>query len=387
MKIEEAMTPEYFAAEEQVSIEDFKAFSNQRVDARDYPLSAEVMSDVIIYDRATLEDAALTDRRSVLSELHKALSYGPGVFVVRNLFDSPAVVDRASEAFEQIMREEAASKVQADHFSKAGNNGRIWNALQKLAEANPEVFAEYYANPMLSLICTAWLGPAWRMTSQVNQVRPGGEAQQPHRDYHLGFQQSAFAAEFPVPVQVLTQYLTLQGAIAHTDMPLASGPTQLLPWSHQYELGYIAYRKPEFVEYFSQNFVQLPLKKGDGLFFNPALFHAAGNNTTQDHIRTANLLQISSAFGVPMEEVNHEHLLKLVYPCLLNISRSAEQTKALIEIAARGYSFPTNLDTDPPVGGMVPKTQQQLVSEALKEKWSIGKFTAELDAQTMKRKA
>lgn len=381
------MSPEYFATEGQVSVDDFKTFCNQRVNAADYPLSAEVQSEVIIYDRSTLEDAAATDKRSVLSELHKALSYGPGVFVVKNLFSDVSVIDRASAAFEKIMREEAVSKVQADHFSKAGNNGRIWNALQKLGETSPEVFAEYYANPMLNLICTAWLGPAWRMTSQVNQVRPGGEAQQPHRDYHLGFQQSAFAAEFPIPVQILTQYLTLQGAVAHSDMPLASGPTQLLPWSHQYELGYIAYRRPEFARYFAENFVQLPLNKGDGLFFNPALFHAAGNNTTESHVRTANLLQISSAFGVPMEEVNHERLLKLVYPILLESRKPADQTKALIEVAARGYSFPTNLDTDPPVGGMVPKTQQQLVVEALDEQWSVERFHSELDAQTLKRKA
>ncbi len=202
---------------------------------------------------------------------------------------------------------------------------------------------------MLGLICQAWLGPAWRMTAQVNQVRPGGEAQQPHRDYHLGFQQGEFVAEFPIPAQILSQYLTLQGAVAHSDMPLASGPTRLLPFSHQYELGYMAYRQPEFVDYFNQHYVQLPLQKGDGLFFNPALFHAAGNNTTTDHVRTANLLQISSAFGVPMEDVNHELVLKKIYPQLQDGQYRAGDFQALIAVAARGYSFPTNLDTDPPL--------------------------------------
>lgn len=381
------MASHYFVTEEEASVDDFREFCQQRVEANAFPLASEVVSEVLIYDRAVLEDAAQTHKRTVLNELHQALSYGPGVFVVRNLFPDTEIIDRASQVFETIMQSEATTRVQADHFSKAGNNGRIWNALQKMAEASPEVFRDYYANPLLGLICQAWLGPAWRMTSQVNQVRPGGEAQQPHRDYHLGFQQSSFAVGFPVPVQILSQYLTLQGAIAHTDMPLASGPTQLLPWSHQYELGYIAYRRPEFVNYFAEHFVQLPLSKGDGLFFNPALFHAAGNNTTKDHVRTANLLQISSAFGVPMEEVNHERLLKLVYPVLLNGELSASEVNAAIVVAARGYSFPTNLDTDPPVGGMVPKTQQQLVAEALNAGWSVEKFEAELDAQTLKRRA
>jgi hypothetical protein len=35
----------------------------------------------------------------------------------------------------------------------------------------------------------------------------------------------------------------------------------------------------------------------------------------------------------------------------------------------------------------VPKTQQQLVVEALDEQWSVERFHSELDAQTLKRKA
>lgn len=377
----------YFTSEEQASIADLHACCEQRVNPDDYPLASDIQSEVLIYDREILDDAAITDKRAVLSELHKALSDGPGVIVVRGLYPQSEIVDRASQVYESIMQEEATSKVQADHFSRAGNNGRIWNALQKMAEASPEIFSEYYANVTLGLICHAWLGPAWSMTSQVNQVRPGGEAQQAHRDYHLGFQQSAFAAEFPVPVQVLSQYLTLQGAVAHTDMPLASGPTRLLPWSHQYELGYIAYRRPEFVDYFNKNFVQLPLRKGDGLFFNPALFHAAGNNTTKDQVRTANLLQISSAFGVPMEAVNHEQMLKLLYPVMKNSALAEAELNALIAVAARGYSFPTNLDTDPPVGGLVPKTQQQLVQESLSQGLSEQDFARQLDEHTERRRA
>lgn len=381
------MKPSYFANEDQASVTDLSAICGKRISPDDYPLATDIQSDVLIYDREVLDDAATTNKLAVLSELHKALSDGPGVIVVRALYPQSYIVDRASQAFEAIMQEEAKTKVQADHFSRAGNNGRIWNALQKLAEASPEIFCEYYANTTLEMVCQAWLGPAWRMTSQVNQVRPGGEAQQAHRDYHLGFQQSAFAAEFPVPVQVMSQYLTLQGAVAHTDMPLESGPTRLLPWSHQYELGYLSYRRPEFIDYFNKNFIQLPLRKGDGLFFNPALFHAAGNNTTQDQIRTANLLQISSAFGVPMEEVNHEKMLKLLYPVMIKSTLNRQDLNALIAVAARGYSFPTNLDTDPPVGGLVPKTQQQLVRESLSSELSFEEFTRQLDEHTERRKA
>jgi ectoine hydroxylase-related dioxygenase (phytanoyl-CoA dioxygenase family) len=33
------------------------------------------------------------------------------------------------------------------------------------------------------LICEAWLGPGYAMTTQTNIVKPGGKAQAPHRDY------------------------------------------------------------------------------------------------------------------------------------------------------------------------------------------------------------
>ena len=62
-----------------------------------------------------------------------------------------------------------------DHFGKPGANDRIWNAAQKLALHAPEVFAEYYANDVLALVCQAWLGPRYQVTSQVNVVNPGGE--------------------------------------------------------------------------------------------------------------------------------------------------------------------------------------------------------------------
>ncbi|WP_328600364.1 phytanoyl-CoA dioxygenase family protein, partial [Rhodococcus sp. (in: high G+C Gram-positive bacteria)] len=51
-----------------------------------------------------------------------------------------------------------------------------------------------------------------------------------------------------------------------------------LPYSQQFESGYLAFERPEFKEFFGAHYVQLPLEKGDAVFFNPALFHAAGHN-------------------------------------------------------------------------------------------------------------
>ena len=115
----------------------------------------------------------------------------------------------------------------------------------------------------------------------------------------------------------LSPVLTLQGAIAHCDMPVESGPTMYLPYSQQYAPGYLAWRRPEFKEYFARHHVQLPLAKGDAVFFNPALFHAAGTNRTTDVKRMANLLQVSSPFGRAIECVDRQAMANAVFPTLL----------------------------------------------------------------------
>jgi ectoine hydroxylase-related dioxygenase (phytanoyl-CoA dioxygenase family) len=224
----------------------------------------------------------------------------------------------------------------------------------------------------------------------MNNVKPGNKAQSVHRDYHLGFQSPETIAHFPAHAQAMSQYLTLQGAIAHTDMSLESGPTLLLPYSHQYEPGYMAYTMPEFGAYFKENHTQLPFAKGDMVFFSPALFHGAGNNTS-DSDRMANLVQISSAFGRTMETINNAVMVEAVYPVLLARAEagtiSEREIQHTIAAAADGYSFPTNLDSDPPIGGNAPETGQQLMQRALTEKWSLAQLKDAMTAYAKRRDA
>jgi len=204
-------------------------------------------------------------------------------------------LDEATVIFDQIIADEKkASGGGGDHFAASGANDRIWNALQKLCEASPDVFLRYFANAPVAAASEAWLGPNYQMSAQVNLVHPGGAAQLAHRDYHLGFQSAELSAAYPAHVHDLSPVLTLQGGIAHCDMPIESGPTKLLPFSQAYRAGYAAWRRDDFREVFEERFVQLPLAKGDAIFFNPALFHGAGANTSTDIHRMANLLQVSS---------------------------------------------------------------------------------------------
>jgi ectoine hydroxylase-related dioxygenase (phytanoyl-CoA dioxygenase family) len=101
-----------------------------------------------------------------------------------------------------------------------------------------------------------------------------------HHDYHIGFQDTESCVMFPKAMQVASQFPTLPGAVAHSDMPIESGPTRLLPFSQKFEKGYMAYRIPEFQNYFLKKYVSVPLEKGDGLFFNHALFHATDQNNS-----------------------------------------------------------------------------------------------------------
>jgi ectoine hydroxylase-related dioxygenase (phytanoyl-CoA dioxygenase family) len=192
-------------------------------------------------------------------------------------------------------------------------------------------------------------------------------------------------------VHELSPLLTLQGGIAHCDIPIDSGPTKVLPFSQQYKPGYTAWRRDDFRDYFENHFVQLPLHKGDAMFFNPALFHAAGSNSTKDNHRMLNLLQISSAFGRAMETINRQAMCNAIYDALAEMYQSGElddlQLNAVAAATAEGYSFPTNLDFDPPVGGLAPKTQRVLLEESIKANLNQQDFNLLLQQQLQRQRA
>ncbi|KRB31769.1 MULTISPECIES: phytanoyl-CoA dioxygenase family protein [Mesorhizobium] len=374
------------------SIDDFAASTQRTTNPADYPFASEVRKNVLIYDGAPVRAAAgdPARRKALLAEWVEAMTDGPGVVVFRGAFEDVAPVDAATEAFNAIIAEErAAGAGGGDHFAKPGANDRVWNALEKLCLRDPATFAAYYGNDIIALISEAWLGPAYQVTSQVNNVRPGGASQSAHRDYHLGFQTAPIIERYPVHVHRVSPVLTLQGAVAHCDMPVESGPTLYLPYSQTYLPGYLAMNRPEFQAYFAEHHVQLPLKKGDAAFFNPALFHAAGTNRSADIQRMANLLQVSSAYGRAMESVDRTRMSAALYPVLQRMlddgSLTSQAAGNAIASSAEGYSFPTNLDRDPPLGGLAPETQQALFHRALDAGWEPAVFVEALEKQACKK--
>ncbi|MBY4891293.1 phytanoyl-CoA dioxygenase family protein [Rhodobacteraceae bacterium N5(2021)] len=371
------MTPGgHWFSEADVSAEAFLALVGQRLAPAQVPHAARIEANVPVYDvQAGAADGGVLNqsaRWALMAEWMWVLRDGPGVLKIENSYRDPSVIDAATAIFERIITEEAEAEMGGgDHFAKAGHNARIWNALEKLCRADPEVFARYHGCAAIDAVSEAWLGPWYQMTAQVNVVRPGGAAQTAHRDYHLGFMSEGHAGTFPPHAHALSPMLTLQGGVAHGEVPVAAGPTKLLPFSQAFLPGYLAFHRTPFRQIFEDRHVQLPLAKGDLIFFNPALFHGAGANRTQDVQRMVNLFQVSSCMGRAMEMVDRDAMCRMLYPVVQRLSVTGQFAPggmdAAINAAAEGYAFPTHLDSDPPNGGLAPESMLLLFRRALKE--------------------
>ena len=370
------------------NFEEFRKIVSQETNPADVPLAAEVIRNIPIYRGADVDAAAQnqTARQALMEEWSYVFAQGAGIIVIRQGLADHAIIDRATEIFTRIITtEKQAAKGGGDHFAKPGANDRIWNSLEKHCLTDPANFAAYFSSHGIALAAEAWLGPAYQMTAQVNRVNPGGAAQTAHRDYHLGFMSPEQIARYPAHIHAISPALTLQGAVAHCDMALETGPTMLLPFSQQFLAGYLAFARAEFQAHFAANHVQLALNKGDLMFFNPAVMHGAGTNHTSDRFRLGNLLQVSSALGRAMETVDRARMIRALYAELrlgvgLNVAN-------VVAATAEGYPFPTNLDSNPPKGGMAPKSQADYLHDALAQGQSDTDFFALLDALHQKNQA
>ncbi|KAL4910353.1 hypothetical protein BDW74DRAFT_144933 [Aspergillus multicolor] len=382
-----------FHPKSSISLSDFKKICSRTTDPATYPLATSISQNIPIYTASAFNPLDKFQSTALQDEWYDILSSGPGIFVLKDMYDPNRYAHTLSStntAFSNIIAAErqAGGKV-GDHFAAGGKNNRIWNSFSKHAFADPVSFAEYYSNPWLKVVSEAWLGPAYRITAQVNIVKPGGAAQDAHRDYHLGFQDEEACAAFPRSIQLASQYLTLQGAVAHSDMPVESGPTRFLPFSQTYSAGYLAWRREDFRAFFQEHYVALPLSLGDGLFFNPAVFHAAGANETEPgpdggFHRKANLLQIGCALGKTMETVDAVPIVERCWGEMVKMFKDAGgvvdgELDALARAIGEGYPFPTNLDQRPPApNGMAPDSEQQVLRRGLEEEWSRDVVVEEL---------
>ncbi len=379
-----------FYRAEDCRLEEFAALCETPVEIADYRHAERVEQRVLIYDATRLSESARNDERAVHSEIARALIDGPGAIAVTGETVPIDAVDAATDVYRRLIEDQRASEGPAgDHFAESGANDRVWNSLEKLALADPETFVDYFSAPAIDIVFTAYFGRGYGMSAQVNVVNPGGAAQSPHRDYHLGFLDEGEAEHYPAHVHLLSPLLTLQGAVAHDDTPLETGPTMLLPGSQRYLPGYVAWQRPDFIEYFDTHHVQLPLAKGDMVFFSPAMFHGAGTNRTSDVSRMVNLFQVSSPFGRNLESIDRRAMVEAIYPTLRERAAAGDSgaVRRATASAARSYPFPTNLDRDQPVDRLVPASEAEIVVDAASAGWTLEQLQAELDAYDWRRQS
>jgi hypothetical protein len=181
----------------------------------EYLLATDVSSNIPIYDLSVHQADDTSTINSLQDEWHPILISGPGVLVLKHLFPDSGLLRSVNTIFSSIIEEERAT-AKGDHFAPSGLNSRIWNSFQKHAMRDPASFLQYYSNVWLQHICNAWLGPSYQITAQVNLVRPSGQPQVSHRDYHLGFQTAEACANYPRAMHIASQFLTLQGGVAHS---------------------------------------------------------------------------------------------------------------------------------------------------------------------------
>jgi len=379
-----APTPSAFFFSQGVSLEALEqSITDSSAQQRHYRWAQLDEANVAVYEAAAIRDAIANGlREDVMSEIIDVLYSGPGLMVMRAALEVRDV-DRVSVSFRELLDEQARGHIQVgDHFAKPGTNARVWLALEKLAFKDPYGFARYYSNDIIALVSQAWLGPLYRVTSALNLVHPGGTAQVPHCDYHLGFVPDKIIAAFNRHIHQMSAMLTLQAAIPHVKMTKQAGPTLYVPFSQVYDYTYLAARNEDVQQWTQAHSVQPELSVGDIIFFNPKVLHAAGSNSTVDVERLANLLQISSAFGRPLERSSNRALCCAIAPTLISVRAGDEfddeAIRRVIAVISEGYPFPTNLDRQVPGESLMPESEADLMWRAVSEGWDIAKLDDEL---------
>ena len=103
----------------------------------------------------------------------------------------------------------------------------------------------------------------------------------------------------------------------------------------------------------------------------------------------ANLLQITHAFGRPMETIDRIRMATALYRALQNAKGTGQLKERgirnAVAAAAEGYAFPTNLDRDPPIAGLAPASDQTFMLGALADEMAPDAFAEALAARAAKR--
>ena len=97
------------------------------------------------------------------------------------------------------------------------------------------------------------------------------------------------------------------------------------------------------------------------------------------------LLQIPSAFGVPMETIDPDRIQLACYETLRQSAPIGSALETLITVMSDSYPFPTNLDRDVPDRSLTPTSSKQLLLNALEQSWDKARFKQALEDYRWRR--
>ena len=180
------------------SVADFAASIEDGADPGSLQLACDVQRGIPIYDcaalRATLDDPVARPR--LLGEWLGVLMDGAGVFALRGAFSGSAAIDEATAIFEAMIVEERERGIGgADHFAKPGANdgsGTRWRSSASGRPRSSRATRQCLSRCGRGVARAALSG---HVTDQCRSTR--GQAQEAHRDYHLGFQTVEEAQRYP----------------------------------------------------------------------------------------------------------------------------------------------------------------------------------------------
>ena len=137
-----SLNHQVYFSDSDIDYDELISICSQETIEANYPLSDSISNNVVIYDAKDFRSFVgnIEEEIKLKTEMHHVLESGPGVFVVRNLYNED-VIDESNAIFEKIVKNESNSS--NDHFA-AGTNTRIWNSFQKVAMENQEAFINYY---------------------------------------------------------------------------------------------------------------------------------------------------------------------------------------------------------------------------------------------------
>ncbi len=163
--------------------------------ARRLPARRRRRENVLVYDYAARPRPQPTRGARVQAELARALPTGPASWCspARSPTSTSSIARPRSSTTSCEQRRQASPATISPSPARTTGSGTRWRSRAARPPDVRGLLRQRHARPRLG----AWLGPGYQVTSQVNVVNPGGQAQVAHRDYHLGFMTEAQAPRTP----------------------------------------------------------------------------------------------------------------------------------------------------------------------------------------------